>query len=69
MVELLKSGLVARAHSTRTLARVVKLSDSEKDLAAWLEQSALLWVGRDISGHPVDEQMRTVRTLIQRELA
>jgi MoxR-like ATPase len=66
MVEARRQGLVAQVPTTRTLARALELARSGTDVVRVLHAQALLWVARDVDGHPVHEQTDNVSKLIER---
>lgn len=69
MQQLVQQGMAAHAPTLRTICGAIALAENEQEIPRWLEQTALLWVGRDVSGYPVDEQVEAVRQLISKEFA
>lgn len=66
MVQLKKDESMAQAPTTRTIVRAIDLARSEHGIREALEGQALLWVGRDLEGHPIAEQMAKVGELLNR---
>lgn len=66
MLEARRQGLVAQTPTTRTLARALELARNTADVVRALQAQTLLWVARDVDGHPVREQMDNVSKLIER---
>lgn len=64
MTSLAEQGFVARLPTTRTLVRVLGLAPDESAVRFWVEQSVLSWVGRDVGGFPVTEQVGAIKKLI-----
>lgn len=64
MTSLSEQGLVARLPTTRTLTRALALAPDESSVRFWVEQSLLSWVGRDVNGFPVKEQVSSIKKLI-----
>ena len=69
MQQLVQQGMAEEAPTLRTICGAIALADNQQEIPRWLEQSALLWVGRDITGSPVVEQLEAVRKLIAKEFA
>ncbi|MCC5612241.1 AAA family ATPase [Nostoc sp. CHAB 5834] len=66
MVQLKKDESVSQAPTTRTIVRAIQLARSEHAIREALEGQALLWVGRDLDGHPIAEQMAKVVLLLDK---
>ncbi|MDO8414828.1 MAG: MoxR family ATPase [Agitococcus sp.] len=64
MKSLKPNGLVADIPNPRTMVRAVHLSDKETDMKAAITMQALTWVGRDVEGNPVQEQLEAVTKAI-----
>ena len=59
-----KQGLVARMPTIRTLTRVITLARAEADIPRWVESSMMVWVGRDVNGFPIAEQVSAIKKVI-----
>lgn len=64
MRELRNVEQVARMPTTRTLVRAVELAEREEEVSTMLLHQALLWVGRDMDGSPIMEQLETVQRAV-----
>jgi len=66
MLEARKAGLVSDVPTTRTLVRSVELAKTERDIPRGIRSHILLWVARDVDGHPIEEQVEAVKKLLDR---
>lgn len=69
MTQMVQQGMAQHAPTLRTLSGALDMAESQSEIRVWLKQSALLWVGRDISGYPVPDQLDAVYRLIDKEFA
>lgn len=69
MEEARTRGLVKHSPTTRTLARAMNIAETEDALVDALRMQVLLWVSRDASGRPVQEQLDTVERILGRIFA
>lgn len=64
-----KQGLIPSAPTTRTIVRAVEQSSTEEDVVQWLDDQILLWVGRDLDGSPIAEQVAHCERIIRQSLS
>lgn len=66
MVAARKQGMMNQTPTTRTMVRALELSASDDEVKEYLDGMALLWVARTSEGHPVPEQLTTVKELLDK---
>jgi MoxR-like ATPase len=66
MTEAKTQGLVLEIPTTRTLSRALQLARNPGEVQKGIRSQILLWVGRDLSGHPVEEQVSDCTKLLER---
>ena len=64
MAEAHTQGLVKYKPSARRLSLSIELATRPEDIVRSLKTDALLWVGRDTAGFPIEEQLETVAQII-----
>lgn len=69
MAQMVQQGMAQHAPTLRTLTGALDMAANEGEIGLWLRQSTLLWVGRDVSGYPVQDQVDAVYQLINKEFA
>lgn len=66
MNSLKPHGLVTDTPNPRTMVRAVHLSDNESDMRESITAQILTWVGRDVDGNPVQEQLDAVLKAVKK---
>jgi MoxR-like ATPase len=69
MLQMVQQGMAVHSPTLRTLCNAIDLAETEQEIGLWLRQTVLQWVGRDLSGHPVPEQVDAVTRLVEKEFA
>ncbi len=62
------AGTLQRTPSTRIFVRSIELSNAPKDIKSRLQDHALLWVGRNLEGRPIPEQLSAISQLLREKL-
>jgi hypothetical protein len=60
------NAIVSDIPTLRTLSRAIELSSCEADVIRGVRSQILLWVARDVDGHPVKEQIDSVSTVLDK---
>jgi hypothetical protein len=66
MVLLKSHGMASDVPNPRTMIRAVHLADSESEIGSCVTKQILTWVGLDVEGNPVPEQLDAVSKAIRK---